>query len=269
MELFYRKYGQGPSMIILHGLYGMSDNWATIAKHFSKKFEVFILDQRNHGKSPHNDDHSYDSMADDLLNFINSQQIDMPIIIGHSMGGKTAMKFSSLYPERVSHLIIVDIAPKPYKEMAMMRNDELSHHQIMEAMYKVDLTVVKRRDDIDELLGKTIGSPGIRQFLLKNIGRSKSGNYYWQLNLGVLSNNLDEIMDGVNYDELLQNSPLNGFPVLFIRGAKSPYITDEDEEKIRWIFPFAEFQTIPDSGHWVHSEQKGKFIKVIEEFLEG
>jgi esterase len=267
MELFFRKYGQGPPLIILHGLYGMSDNWVSIARSFSKKFEVFTVDLRNHGNSPHDDDHTYVKMADDLLTFMNTHAIEKPILMGHSMGGKTAMKFSSLHPERVSHLIVVDIAPKSYKEIARRRNDELSHHQILGAMCAIDPGQVSSREEIEELLVKTIGSERIRQFLMKNIRRGKKGGFFWQLNLPALWNHLDLIMDGVNYEELLPNSPLSGFPVLFIRGKKSPYITDEDEDKIRWIFPYADFHTVADAGHWVHAEQTDLFIKIVKDFL--
>jgi pimeloyl-ACP methyl ester carboxylesterase len=269
MELFYRKYGQGPPMIILHGLYGMSDNWVSIARIFSKKFEVFTIDQRNHGNSPHSPVHNYVEMAADLLGFMDSHQIEKPILLGHSMGGKSAMKFSSLYPERVSHLIVVDIAPKSYKEIAHRRNDELSHHQILGAMCAVDPKKVSSREEIEEQLVKTIGSERIRQFLMKNVRREKNGEFSWQLNLVALWNHLDLIMDGVNYDELLPSAPLSGFPVLFIKGQKSPYITDEDEEKIKWIFPYTDFYPIPDAGHWVHAEQTEVFIKAIKEFLAG
>lgn len=256
-------------MIILHGLYGMSDNWVSIARMFSKKYEVFTVDQRNHGNSPHNSEHTYELMAMDLLAFMDSHDIKKPILMGHSMGGKTAIKFSSMYPERVSHLIVVDIAPKSYKEIARRRNDELSHHQILGAMCAIDPGKVSSREEIEELMAKTIGSERIRQFLMKNVRREKKGNFSWQLNLEALWNHLDLIMDGVNYDELLPSSPLSGFPVLFIRGQKSPYITDEDEEKIKWIYPYADFISVPDAGHWVHAEQTTIFIKAIKEFLAG
>lgn len=256
-------------MIILHGLYGMSDNWVTIARMFSKKFEVFTVDQRNHGNSPHNSEHTYELMAGDLLNFMDSHDIEKAILMGHSMGGKTAMKFSSLYPERVSQLIVVDIAPKSYKEIARRRNDELSHHQILGAMCAIDPKQVSSREEIEELLERTIGSDRIRQFLMKNLRREKNGSFSWLLNLEALWNHLDLIMDGVNYEELLPVAPLSGFPVLFIKGKKSPYITDEDEEKIKWIYPYADFFHVPDAGHWVHAEQNAIFMKAVKEFLAG
>jgi esterase len=269
MKLFYRKYGIGPPVVILHGLYGMSDNWISIARHFSSRFEVFTVDQRNHGNSPHSKEHSYESLANDIMGFLDSKKLEKPIFIGHSMGGKTAMKFVSLYPERVSHLIVVDIAPKSYKEIAKKRNDELSHHQILGSMCKLKINEANTREEIDEQLAKQIHSTRIRQFLMKNIDRDKNGNFKWQLNLQALWDNLDEIMHGANYEELMQSAPLSGFPVLFIKGQKSPYITEEDEEKIKWIFPYADFQVIDNAGHWVHAEQTKKFIQTIEEFLEG
>lgn len=269
MKLFFRKYGQGPPMIILHGLYGMSDNWVSIARDLAGKFEVFTVDQRNHGNSPHDPVHTYEMMAADLLSFMDSHDIQKPILIGHSMGGKTAMKFSSLYPDRVSHLIIVDIAPKSYKEIAKKRNDELSHHQILSAMCTSDPSLVTSREEMEAVLAEKIPSDRIRQFLMKNFRRNKEGSFFWQLNLNALWDHLDTIMDGVNYEELLPYAPISGFPVLFIRGNKSLYILEEDEEKIRWIYPYADLHGIDNAGHWVHAEQTGKFMKAVKEFLSG
>jgi len=267
MKLFFRKYGQGPPVVILHGLYGMSDNWVSIARDLSERFEVFTIDQRNHGNSPHDPDHDYDRMAADLLSFMDSQKIEKPVLLGHSMGGKVAMKFSSLHPERVSHLIVVDIAPKSYKEIAKKKNDELNHHQILGAMCTTDPSAAKSREDIEKALAEKIPGEKIRQFLMKNLRRNKDGSFSWQLNLEALWNNLDTIMDGVNYDELLPHSPISGFPVIFVRGGKSPYIQEEDEEKIRWIYPYADIHSIDKAGHWVHAEQNEKFMRIIREFL--
>ncbi len=269
MKLFFRKYGVGPPMVILHGLYGMSDNWTHIAKFFANKFQVFIPDQRNHGNSPHTHEHTYEKMVEDLLNFIDEHLLERVILIGHSMGGKTAMKFSVLHGERVSHLIVVDIAPKSYKEDSLKSTGELSHHIILEKMCLVDFERCKSRSEIDDFLGTVIRSSRVRQFLLKNIHRSKNGNYSWTLNLESLRNNIDLIMNGVSYDELLPNSSVSGFPVLFLKGSNSSYIRNDDEEKIRKIFPFAEFQSIEGGGHWVHAEQPEQFIRVVERFLEG
>lgn len=267
MELFFRKYGQGPPMIILHGLYGMSDNWVSVARHFSKRFEVWTLDQRNHGDSPHDSGHDYELMANDLLEFMDRHQIDQAILIGHSMGGKTVMKFSGLHPNRVSSLFVVDIAPKSYLEAARSSKGYLSHYDIMKAMCKLKPEDMSSREEIAAQLVKSLKSERIVQFLMKNIARNRKNGFRWKLNLEVLRTHLENIMHGVHYDELLSHSPITGFPVLFIRGGDSSYILQDDEEKIKWIYPYSEIETIPSASHWVHAEQPESFVNLIDDFL--
>lgn len=261
MKLFYRKYGEGPPLIILHGLYGSSDNWVSVGKELAKNFEVYLVDQRNHGNSPHTADHNYSLMKEDLHEFMEQQAIDKAIIVGHSMGGKTAMFFAADYPEKISRLIVVDISPRSYKTTS---STQLKiHESIIRAMYNVDFYGIQNRQEIDEILAKSIPDNRIRQFLLKNVNRSKNNEYSWSINIKTIKNELPHIMDGLN-----DNHPeITGFPVLFIHGEKSDYILDEDKKSIYSIFPYADFESIPNAGHWLHAEQPELFLKTVTDFI--
>ena len=265
MELFYRKYGEGAPLIIVHGLYGASDNWVSIGRRLAENFEVFLIDQRNHGRSPHSPEHNYDLMVDDLYEFVEKLNIEKAILLGHSMGGKTVMHFAKRYPERVSALIVLDIAPKSYVQVARQQSGQISHYHILTAMKSIDFSSVKTRKDVDAELSLKIKDIRIRQFLLKNIQRAKDNVLSWRINVDALYNNLDVVMNG----ELdADNESIVGFSVLFIRGSDSNYIEDEDMNRITKIFPYAELETIENAGHWLHAEQPNKLISLIVNFLE-
>ena len=267
MELFFRKYGQGPTLIIVHGLYGASDNWVKIGKMLSNHFEVFIIDQRNHGRSSHHVNHNYEEMRNDLYDFMVFHSIDKAILLGHSMGGKTVMFFAQKYPERVNGLIVVDIAPKSYAVVNTSFKKTIDHATIISALQSVDFELVKTRNDVDNFLATKIPSRRIRQFLMKNLQRNKDNSFKWSLNLDALQSNLDEILDGMNEKEFEKGNSITGFPVLFIRGANSNYILDSDTALINKIFPYAEIVSIKDSGHWLHVEQPDLLFRSIEDFF--
>ncbi len=261
MKLFFRKYGQGPPLIIIHGLYGSSDNWVSIGRKLAENFEIYILDQRNHGRSPHSSDHNYLLLKEDLKEFMDTHSIEKAIIIGHSMGGKTAMFFAADYPERISHLIVADISPNSYQ--FTNSNQLLAHSTIINAMHNIDFYGINGREDIDDILAKSIPEYRIRQFLLKNVKRTKDNEYSWSLNLKTLKTELKNILDGLDKNQ----TEITGFPVLFIKGGKSDYISAKDEKVINKIFPFADIETIPNAGHWLHSEQPELFLKKVKEFI--
>jgi len=192
---------------------------------------------------------------------MDNQSIEKAIIIGHSMGGKTAMFFAADYPDRISHLIIADISPRSYK--STNSSQLLSHTTIIRAMYNIDFYGITSRDEIDTILAKSIPEDRIRQFLLKNVKRSKDNEYSWSLNLKTIKNELPKIMEGLNENQ----SEIIGFPVLFLKGANSGYILDEDRKFIQKIFPFADIETIPDAGHWLHAEQPELFLQKIRNFI--
>lgn len=269
MELFYRKYGEAkPPLIVVHGLYGASDNWVTVAKSLSDHFEVYLLDQRNHGRSPHSPEHNYEVLKDDLLEFMDKMQIEKAVLVGHSMGGKTVMFFARDYPQRISSLIVVDIAPKSYNTPGEASLKTINHQQIIGAMKKVDFTKVTSRQDVEEDLARSIANKRVRQFLMKNLHRNKDNTYKWSLNVDALEQNMPHILEGMCEKDFEEGNGIVGFPVLFVRGANSQYILDEDIDKIiLTIFPYAEVVKIPNAGHWVHAEQPALLVKNILYFV--
>ena len=266
MELFYRNFGEGAPLIIVHGLYGASDNWLSIGKALAGDFDVYLIDQRNHGQSPHSDTHNYPAMRDDLIMFMDKHDLRKAILVGHSMGGKTVMFLAEAYPERVDSLIVIDIAPTtchPDDQSSQAR----THTEIINGMLSVDFSQVKNREDVNEKLALTIHSRRIRSFLMKNVSRSREGNYYWKLNAAVIGKELPSIFEGIDLSKYSPGTGITGFPVLFIRGGNSDYITDDCISDIKQIFPMAEIATIPQAGHWLHAEQPDLLVKTIRYFL--
>jgi pimeloyl-ACP methyl ester carboxylesterase len=254
MELNYKKLGEsGKHLIILHGLFGSLDNWLTLGKYLSEEYQVWLIDQRNHGQSPHSDEFDYQILSDDLVEFVKQHLIENPIVIGHSMGGKTAMHFATQHPDLLERLIVVDIAPVNYP---------VHHESILEAMNSVDFSKVERRGEIDEILAKKIEEPSIRQFLLKNIYWKTKTELAWRFNLPVLDKTILEISAGVNIKQ-----PYEG-ETLFIAGGNSNYITEQYHSKIFEYFPNATIKTIAHAGHWIHAEAPEDFITIVKDFIE-
>ena len=263
MKLFYRKEGNGTPMVIVHGLYGSSDNWLNIGKHLAEKHTIYIIDQRNHGRSPFANTHTFNDLRNDLEDFFDQHQIEKAVLLGHSMGGKAAMWFAADFPERIEKLVIADIAPKDY--MLLKEDSQYYLHQnILLAMQEIDFTQIKSRNDVDDFMAQKIDDERIRKFLLKNVARNKNTHLYeWRVNAEVLYNNLEEIVGGVNKNWLEDRIPISSYPVIFIRGMKSKYILPEDEALIKEIYPDATIVDIPDAGHWLHAEQPKKFMKAV------
>lgn len=266
MELFYRKTGTGDPFVIIHGLYGSSDNWLSIGKKLSEKHTVYMVDQRNHGQSPHADEHSYKDLKNDLVNFLDQHNIEKTVLLGHSMGGKVAMNFAADYPERIERLIIADIAPKDYKPLNENSQYYL-HLNILLAMVEIDFTQMDTREDIFNYLAEKIDNRIIIQFLTKNLIKDKPTKLFkWKLNPKALYNYLDEIVSGVNKNWFSGIIPITAYPVKFIKGARSNYILEEDFALIKEIYPDANIVTIPNSGHWLHAEQPKLFLKAITQY---
>ena len=262
MELFFRKKGDdGEPLIILHGLYGSGDNWMSIARDLSESFSVYLPDLRNHGRSPHAEDMSYEALADDLHEFIEKQKLDKVNIIGHSMGGKTAMWFAAKHPEKVKKLIVVDVAPGTYDSTSP--NVE-THKKIINALKSIDPSIVKSRKELDAEFAKQIPNLQLRMFLLKNIERQDDGSYRWRLNIDSIEKNIGNIMGGIPDTSIKIN-----VPTLFFKGALSDYITEEDLPVIKNIFPHSKVVTIPNAGHWLHARQPELFTQKALEFLKG
>jgi esterase len=268
MELSFKKLGKGTPLVILHGLYGSGDNWHTIGKLLSDRFEVFLVDQRNHGRSPHSSDHTYPGMQEDLLEFYNCHKISKAILMGHSMGGKTAMLFSMNQPERVHRLIIVDIAPKEYKDISGYQNQIKQHLQILQAFKSVDLENFQTRHEIEKEFLKYVPDSVTGSFLLKNLKRIGDNKFKWVLNLDAIGTFLPHMLDGLEMKNTNSEESLPAFRTLFVKGENSNYILEEDKSRINKIFHNAEFVTIFNSGHLPHIEQPESFLASIKYFLE-
>ena len=255
MKLYFRQVGEsGQPIIILHGIFGSSDNWLTIGKVLGEKNRIYMVDQRNHGQSPRSDVFNYEVMADDLKEFIDEHQLENPIIVGHSMGGKTVMQFAMNYPDAFAKMIVVDIAPKYYP---------VHHSMILQGLAAIDLPNLASRTEANEILKRFEEQEGVRQFLLKNLWRNpeKGNQFDWRINVPVIAKNIDVVGHELANEKAIQQ------PVLFIRGEKSHYIQPEDERKIWELFPNYELVSIEGAGHWVQADQPQAFIETVNQFV--
>jgi pimeloyl-ACP methyl ester carboxylesterase len=250
MRLHYRQYGSSPGspLVVLHGLFGSLNNWHSHAREFSERRTVYTLDARNHGASLHDPDATYHAMSADLLEFVDEHHITAGIVMGHSMGGKTAMQFAADHPERVASLIIVDMAERPYEPV---------HQDIFDALERVDPGVYGSRDDVDRELARTIVKEPVRQFLTANIVRDENGRMRWRMNVPALKACYDQLAGRVDIPRSFTK------PILFVRGGRSKFITPEDEQEIMANHPHARILTVPDAGHWVHAENPEEFRAVV------
>lgn len=253
IELNYKVLGEGTPVIILHGFLGMLDNWKTFGRKLSENYKVYLLDQRDHGRSPHTDDFTYSLLANDLSDFMDQHKIEKAHLIGHSMGGKTVVKFTQQHEEKVISSIVVDIAPKAYNN---------HHTDILDALHSISPKDIEDRQEADDALGKYISDWGVRQFLMKNLTRNPEGGFRWKMNLQLLTDKYDSIIQAVDENVSRANS-------LFINGSKSNYIVESDKPEIVKVFPNAKFHTIEDAGHWVHAEKPTELLQVVNDFLVG
>ena len=253
MELFYREYGQGEPLIILHGLFGSADNWMTQAKMLGEHFHVYTVDQRNHGLSPHSAVHDYLSMAEDMNDFFIQHKLSKAIVLGHSMGGKTAMNFSVKYPEKVNKLIIVDIMPKQYP---------IHHDKILAGLKSLKLNELTSRTQADSALAHYVDEPDVRQFLLKNLTREQAAGFSWKMNLEAINQNIEAMGASIIVDGQYTGQ------TLFIVGERSNYYAPGDENVIRKYFPNYSLVKI-ETGHWVQAEKPKEFVEVVKKFLMG
>ena len=251
MKLYFRTLGSGAPIVIMHGVFGTSDNWITVSKELAKTNQVYLLDLRNHGQSPHSDLFTYEEMAKDLEEFLSDHQLQKPIIIGHSMGGKVAMRYAKDFTN-IGKLIVVDISPRFYPP----------HHQtILAGLNAMPLEELQSRQQADEQLAAYIPELGVRQFLLKNLFRNEEGQFAWRLNLKVITDQIDIVGEPLGEDSKID------VPTLFIKGANSNYIVENDEILIKKIFSKVTIETIENAGHWVQAEQPQKFSEVVGRFI--
>jgi esterase len=253
MKLYSKIYGdKGQDLIVIHGLFGMSDNWNTLGKKFSKYCKVHLIDLRNHGRSPHSTDFNYDVMCEDLVEYMQYNTIVNPIILGHSLGGKVAMKFSFTYPNKIYKLIVVDIAPRQY-------NSDF-YKNLLGTLYKLPLEGFEKREDIDKLLSDTFEDKGMRLFLLKNLYRNEKKEFAWRFNIDVLLEKVSNIQDASFVSGKLD------VPTHFIRGGNSDYINSVDELLIKKHFTNFSICTIEGTGHWIHAEKPERFYNEVMGF---
>lgn len=253
MNLHSTILGEGQAFIFLHGFLGMSDNWKSLGKKFSEKgYEVHLIDQRNHGRSFHSDEFNYEAMVEDLKGYCDAHQLKDFILLGHSMGGKTAMLFAVEYPELVSKLIVADISPRYYPT---------HHDDILKGLCALDFKTLKSRGEADEVLSDYVSDVGIRQFLLKNLYWKEKGVLALRMNLEVLKDKSDEV------GEPLLTSAKFEKDTLFLRGDRSEYISLQDESLIHSHFPKSKTITISNAGHWLHAENPTDFYAEVNNFL--
>jgi esterase len=252
--LYSKIEGEGKPFIIMHGFLGMSDNWKTLAlQYVNAGFQVHILDLRNHGRSFHSDEFTYEAMVQDVFEYCQGNQLDKVDVLGHSMGGKVAMLLAATHPELVDKLIVADIGPKYYKQ----------HHQdILAGLNAVDFTLKPSRNEVEAVLAHYVPDFGTRQFLMKNLYWQEPGQLAFRFNLAVFNTNLETIGKALAEDLVFDK------PTLFIRGGESGYILDKDFDDIRQHFPNVRFETIPGAGHWLHAENPKLFFELTTAFLK-
>jgi pimeloyl-ACP methyl ester carboxylesterase len=256
MDLFYREYGKGQPIIILHGLLGISDNWVGISRKLAaEKYRVLIPDQRNHGQSPWHPVLNYYALVDDLSEFIESKKLINPIILGHSMGGKVAMRYALENSGAVTRIIIVDTSLRSYVNFDY-------HLKLINTMLTVDFNKVSERREVKVALSEKVGDERLVQFLMKNLYWKEKGLFAWRPNLQVISDQIEDLYDGVFYSARFEK------PALFIRGGKSDYILEEDYTAIYQNFPLAVIKTIKNATHWVHADEPEEFYRLLIEFLK-
>ena len=255
MKLFYRKIGEGQPLIILHGLFGQGDNWNTMAKKFAEfGFEVYLLDLRNHGNSPHDTIWNYSVMSDDILEFVRDLDLKNSILLGHSMGGKVAMLFSIRHPHLVRKLIVSDIAPKYHRP---------NNESVLNALKAIDLSKINTRKEAQKILENNVSDSGVVQFLLKNIyWKETSGGdkLMWKFNDKII------LLHIQNVSEAIESSDPCYTHTLFVRAEKSNYILDSDLESIGKLFPNYTLKTIANAGHWVHADNPSDFLQTVIDF---
>jgi len=251
--LNHKTYGSGPDLVILHGLFGMLDNWSTLARRWAEDYTVTLVDLRNHGRSFHHEEMNYDLMAEDVAAFLEEQAIDECYLMGHSMGGKVAMQTAITYPDLVQKLIVVDITPRKYRP---------GHADVFAALEAFDPADVADRKEAARLMSTYMPNPGIQLFLLKNLARNPEGGFKWRMNLPAIKAAYDSLIGPVGN----MGDEFNA-PTLFIRGSKSGYVQDDDIELISILFPQATVETVDGAGHWVHAERPEELFGVVGKFL--
>lgn len=252
MNLFFKTLGEGKPLIILHGLFGSGDNWLTLAKQWAEKYKVYLVDQRNHGHSPFADEMNYEVMSEDLYEFFASEGLRDVFLLGHSMGGKTVLRFAQKYDFLIEKMVVADMGIKQYKP---------HHEDIFKGLLAVEVEKRTSRKEVEEILSTHITDESTKQFLLKNLYWKEQGVLAWRFNLNVLSAQRNEVIQPLTLEKINTET-------LFLSGGNSNYVLKEDEEAIRSLVPHAHFETIENAGHWLHAEAPQLFMEKVNYFLE-
>jgi len=253
MKLFFQRYGEGDALILLHGLFGTSDNLAPIGKKLADRRRVILPDQRNHGRSPHDADVSYQTLARDILRLMDDEHIEQADVLGHSMGGKVAMQLATSWPQRFHRVIVADIAPVQYP---------LHHDLVFAGLFAVRNARCSTRAEVDQVLASFVGDLGTRQFLAKSLVRDDSNVLQWRFNVDALHDNYDAIRAAP-----VAGQPFEG-PALVIKGAESNYILPEHLDVFARYLAHPDFQSIDGAGHWLHAEKPVEFTTLVANFLD-
>lgn len=264
LKLFYRKYGEGPPLVILHGLYGSSDNWMTVAKKIGTHFTVYIPDLRNHGNSPHDPDHSFEAMAGDLHEMAEDNGLKKFFLAGHSMGGKTAILFALRWPRSISGLLAADISP--FTNEDSVPKALIYHKHILGAVMDADISGVTSRAEAEALLSGRIISQRDRALVMKNLRRNSDNSFSWKINAPALHRHLREMIEGLKLPPSAETG-ITGFPVIFLKGEKSEYLNHEHYNDILRIFPQAEFRLVRNAGHWIHADNPDAVTEALLDML--
>ena len=254
MKIVHSKIiGEGAPLLILHGYFGMSDNWKSLGNKFGEDFQIHLIDQRNHGRSFHAGNFDYDLLVEDIVQYIKHHQLEKVIVLGHSMGGKVAMLFAVKYPTLVAKLIIVDIAPRYYQP---------HHTDILKALNSVDFLIHNTRKLVNQKIAELIPDIGVRSFLLKNVYWKEKGLLAYRFNLQSLTENNSEV------GKALPSFTTFDGETLFLAGGNSGYITESEVPMIKAHFPKATIKTIANVGHWLHAEKPKAFYELVMRFLK-
>lgn len=253
MKLNYRQYGSGEPVIILHGLLGSLDNWQAIARVLSTHYQIIVPDQRNHGRSPHSPNFSYELLAEDILELMEDLNLENASVIGHSMGGKVAMKLALNHSEKISKAVFADIAPAQYEDR---------HQTVFKALLTVNLELLESRQQAEGILFSIIGEDQTTiQFLMKGLYRDEANQFKWRFNVRALYDAYFKISAGI-----CSNMPFTR-PVLFIKGEMSDYINPANYTEINSLFPNNRLLEIAGAGHWVHADKPAEFTDAVLAFL--
>lgn len=251
MQLNFKSFGQGPALVILHGLFGSLDNWVSHARVLEKDYSVYLVDLRNHGKSPHSPIMNYAAMAEDIAELLDSEGISTCFLLGHSMGAKVAMEMAGHHADRIDKLIVADMGVKTYPP---------HHTEILHTLRSLNLKLISSRKEAEETLMQALKDNTTVQFLLKGLGRDAENQFEWKFNFAAIDASYDNILAAV------APYPFEK-PTLFLYGGNSGYVKKEDFAEIQHYFPQVQFHEMPNTGHWVHAENPSLFLEIVTQFL--